>query len=399
MKAILVMVGTELLNGGMIDTNSLYIAEELNKYGIEIESKVVVRDFIPEIIKILKYAKENSDLIIMTGGLGPTIDDLTKEAIAKFLNKKLIIDEDEAIELKYKFRKLNIDFLYENYKEVEKPEGAISFKNDAGMAPGIFVEGIAAFPGVPRELYNLLPKFLKWYSNEFMKEIDSIYIKDIITVGISESILEERVKSLFTEEDIYYEFLVKEYGILIRLQSKTSKKNMVEKIVKNLYNIIGDNIYGEDNDRLETLIVNILKERKETLSVAESCTGGLLSAKIVDVSGASDIFYEGVVTYSNNSKHKRLNVSEESLNTYGAVSGEVALEMLKGLTTNMGIAITGIAGPQGGTIEKPVGTVYIGIKINEEYYVEKFSFKGDRKRIRERVVLQALFNSVKLLKK
>ncbi len=399
MKAILVMVGTELLNGGMIDTNSLYIAEELNKYGIEIESKVVVRDFIPEIIKILKYAKENSDLIIMTGGLGPTIDDLTKEAIAKFLNKKLIIDEDEAIELKSKFRKLNIDFLYENYKEVEKPEGAISFKNDAGMAPGIFVEGIAAFPGVPRELYNLLPKFLKWYSSEFMKEIDSIYIKDIITVGISESILEERVKILFTEEDIYYEFLVKEYGILIRLQSKTSKKNMVEKIVKNLYNIIGDNIYGEDNDRLETLIVNILKERKETLSVAESCTGGLLSAKIVDVSGASDIFYEGVVTYSNNSKHKRLNVSEESLNTYGAVSGEVALEMLKGLTTNMGISITGIAGPQGGTIEKPVGTVYIGIKINEEYYVEKFSFKGDRKRIRERVVLQALFNSVKLLKK
>ncbi|MGL5124280.1 MAG: CinA family nicotinamide mononucleotide deamidase-related protein [Fusobacteriaceae bacterium] len=398
MKAILIIVGTEFLNGGMIDTNSLYIAEELNKYGIEIESKITVRDFIPEIIKILKYAKENSDLIIVTGGLGPTIDDITKEAIGEFLNKKLIVEEEDVIELKLKFKKLNIDFIYENYKEIEKPQGSISFKNDVGMAPSIYVDGVAAFPGVPRELHNLFPKFIKWYRDEFIQEIDAIYIKDIITVGIPESILEEKIKSIFTVKEIYYEFLIKDYGILVRFQCKMSKKNIVEKIIKNLYNIIGNNILGEDDDRGEILLINMLREKGYKLSVAESCTGGLLSSKIVDVSGASTIFHEGLVTYSNSSKNKRLNISEEILNKYGAVSSEVALEMLKGLGTNVGISVTGIAGPHGGTVEKPIGTVYIGIKINEDYYVEKYSFKGTRKRIREKVVLQALFNSIKFLK-
>ncbi|MGL4687545.1 MAG: CinA family protein [Fusobacteriaceae bacterium] len=178
-----------------------------------------------------------------------------------------------------------------------------------------------------------------------------------------------------------------------------SKKNIVEKIVKNLYNVIGNNIYGKDDAKLEILLINILKGQGYILSVAESCTGGLLSAKIVDVSGASEVFHEGLVTYSNSSKNKRLNVSEELLNRYGAVSREVALEMLKGLTTSVGISVTGIAGPHGGTVEKPVGTIYIGIKVNEDYSIEKYNFKGNRKRIRDKVVLQALFNCVKFLKK
>lgn len=399
MKAILIMVGTELLNGGTIDTNSIFIGEELNKYGIEIESKMIVRDFENEIIKALDYAQKNAQLIIVSGGMGPTLDDITKECIAKFLNKPLIIDEIEKNELIEKFRKVSINFNPINLKEVEKPEGAISFKNEVGMANGIFIENIAVFPGVPKELYHLLPKFLKWYKKNYIKDSDEIYIKDLITVGIPESYLEERVKKYFIEKEVYYEFLVKDYGILIRLQSKLSNKKTVEKIVENLYNELGNNIYGEDGERLETLLIDKLKELKMGISVAESCSGGLLSSRIVGVPGASEVFKEGFITYSNSSKIKNLNVKESTLAKFGAVSPEVAREMVEGLTTDVAISITGIAGPDGGTEEKPVGLVYIGIRVREEIIIIKNIFRGNRDRIREKSVIQALFESIKILKK
>lgn len=398
MKAILLMVGTELLNGATVDTNSIFMAEELNKYGIEIESKFVVRDFVDEIEKALAYSKKNSELVIISGGMGPTLDDITKESVAKFLNKKLVVDEKEKDILIDKFKKAGLNFANMNLKEVEKPEGSIVFKNDVGMADGLFIEGIAIFPGVPRELHNLFPKFLKWYSKECMKSYDEIYIKDIITIGIPESTLEAKVKEYFVDESIFYEFLVKDYGILIRLQSKISNKKSVEKIVEKLYNTIGENICGEDNERVETLLVEILKARGESLSLAESCTGGMIASKIVSVSGASEVFKEGLVTYSNNSKIERLNVLPITLEKYGAVSKEVASEMLRGLDTNLAISVTGVAGPSGGTAEKPVGLVYIGIKYNGNVSVEKYNFRGDRDRIREKTTIQALFTALKKIK-
>ncbi len=398
MKAILIMVGTELLNGGFIDTNSIFIGEELNKYGIEIESKIVVRDFKHEIIKGLEYAKKNAELVIVSGGMGPTLDDITKESIADFFNKPLIIDEIERCEFVEKFKRRDTNYKIVNYKEVEKPEGAISFSNDVGMANGIFVEGIAVFPGVPRELYNIFPKFLKWYRENHMHNIDEIYIKDLITVGVPESHLEERVKKYFLSDDVYYEFLVKDYGTLIRLQSRLSHKKVVEKIIENLYNELGNSIYGEDEERLETLLIKKLKEKGMDISVAESCSGGLLSSRIVSVSGASEVFKEGLVTYSNISKMKNLNVKESSLKKYGAVSEEVAKEMAKGLDTDFGISITGIAGPNGGTDKKPVGLVYIGFKIKDEVIAKRFIFRGNRDKIREKSVLQALYESVTILR-
>ncbi|MGL4424675.1 MAG: molybdopterin-binding protein, partial [Cetobacterium sp.] len=180
MRCALLMVGTELLNGATLDTNSIFIAEELNKFGIKIDYKITSGDSLENIIESLKFLKEKSELVIISGGLGATDDDLTKSAISKFLNKKLLVDEAELIELKNKFKKLNIQYLKKNEKEVEKPEGAISIKNDVGMAPAFFIDGIAAFPGVPKELYNMLPKFLKYYTEKFCKKIDPIYIKDII---------------------------------------------------------------------------------------------------------------------------------------------------------------------------------------------------------------------------
>lgn len=399
MKAVLILVGTELLNGGMVDTNSIYMAEQLNKYGIEIESKITVGDDIDEIIKSIDYGKRNSDLVIMSGGLGPTIDDLTKDAIAKYLGKKLIVKEEDLEELKRKFKERRFNFIPNNIKQIERTEGSVFIENGAGMAPAMYDEGIVCFPGVPVELYDMFPKFLKWYSEEKKLGIDEIYIKDLLTCGIGESYLDEEIRDFFTEEGITYEFLVKDFGTMIRLQSKMSNKNIVEKIVEKIYNKIGDNIFGEDSDRLEALIVKKLIEEKKTISVAESCSGGLLASSFIDVPGASEVFMEGLVTYSNEAKMERLGVKKETLEKYGAVSAETAKEMVCGLKTDVGISVTGIAGPGGGTEEKPVGLVYMGIKVDDEIFIEKKIFSGPRRKVRERAVLHSLFCLNKILKR
>ncbi len=397
MKVAVILVGTELLNGGMVDTNSIYIAQELNKYGMEIEFKTVVRDIREEIYKTIDYCKKNVDLIIISGGLGPTIDDITKEVIAEYVKKPLIVDDDELEELKEKFVKGGYTFTNINIKEVEKPEGSITFKNDVGMAPAVYIDDIVAFPGVPRELYNMLPKFLAWYAKEKNLLDDEIYIKDLITYGMPESLIDESVREFFTEEGIYYEFLVKDYGILIRLQSKMSNKNKVEKIIKKIYNKIGEFIFGEDSDRLEKRVVELAKKKNLVISTAESCTGGMLASKLIDVAGVSEVFYEGIVSYSNEAKMERLGVKKETLEKYGAVSEETVKEMLLGLKTDIGLATTGIAGPDGGSEEKPVGLVYMGIKVNDKIYVEKRVFKGDRNKVRERTVSHTLFTLIKIL--
>ncbi|PHI07529.1 CinA family nicotinamide mononucleotide deamidase-related protein [Fusobacterium polymorphum] len=398
MKAGIFLVGTELLNGATIDTNSIYIAEELNKYGIEIEFKMTIRDVMDEIVKALKYAKKNVDLVILTGGLGPTDDDITKEAMAKFLKKKLVVDEKEKQELLKKYKAYK-NPNKTNFKEVEKPEGAISFKNDVGMAPAVYVDGLVAFPGFPNELKNMFPKFLKYYVKENNLK-SQIYIKDIITYGIGESVLETTVKDLFTEGDIFYEFLVKDYGTLIRLQTKIENKKNVAKIVKKLYNRISEFIIGEDDDRIENTIYECLNsgEKPLTISTAESCTGGMIASKLIEVPGISKNFIESIVSYSNEAKIKRLKVKKETLEKYGAVSEEVAREMLAGLKTDIAISTTGIAGPGGGSKDKPVGLVYIGIKVKDEVKVFKRELKGDRNKIRQRAMMHALYNLLKILK-
>ncbi|MFA3905608.1 CinA family nicotinamide mononucleotide deamidase-related protein [Fusobacterium nucleatum] len=399
MKAGIFLVGTELLNGATIDTNSIYIAEELNKYGIEIEFKMTVRDVMSEITKALTYAKKNVDLVILTGGLGPTDDDITKEAMAKFLKKKLVVDEKEKKELLKKYKAYK-NPNKTNFKEVEKPEGAVSFKNDVGMAPAAYIDGMVAFPGFPNELKNMFPKFLKYYVKENNLK-SQIYIKDIITYGIGESVLETTVKDLFTEGDIFYEFLVKDYGTLIRLQTKIENKKNVAKIVKKLYNRISEFIIGEDDDRIENTIYECLNlgEKPLTISTAESCTGGMVASKLIEVPGISENFIESIVSYSNEAKIKRLKVKKETLEKYGAVSEEVAREMLAGLKTDIGISTTGIAGPGGGTKDKPVGLVYIGIKVKNEVKVFKRELKGDRNKIRQRAMMHALYNLLKILSK
>ena len=245
----------------------------------------------------------------------------------------------------------------------------------------------------------MFPKFLKYYVKENNLK-SKIYIKDIITYGIGESVLETTVKDLFTEGDIFYEFLVKDYGTLIRLQTKIENKKNVAKIVKKLYNRISEFIIGEDDDRIENTIYECLNPGKKplTISTAESCTGGMIASKLIEVPGISTNFIEGIVSYSNEAKIKRLKVKKETLEKYGAVSEEVAREMLAGLKTDVGISTTGIAGPDGGTKDKPVGLVYIGIKVKDEVKVFRRELKGDRNKIRQRAMMHALYNLLKILK-
>lgn len=398
MKASIILVGTELLSGGTVDTNSIFMAEELNKYGIEIKNKLTVKDSIEDILIALEFARKNSDLIITSGGLGPTIDDITKDAVAMFLNKKIIVDDEDLAVMMKKFEERQLTYTPNNIKQVEKPEGAVSIQNKVGICPAVYVDGIVSFPGVPSEVYDMFPRFLEWFAKEKDLLVDKIYIRDLLVYGIGEAHLDQIISGFFTEEGIDYEFLVKDFGIIIRLQGKNSNKNIVEKIAEKIYNIIGDNIFGEGNDRLENLVIEKLKEEKLSLSVAESCTGGMLSAKIVGVSGASEVYEEGITTYSNEAKQKRLGVKKETLEKYGAVSKETAEEMVRGLKTDVGIATTGVAGPLGGTPEKPVGLVYMGIKVKDKVVVERKVFVGTRNKIRERATLQCLFYLNKMLK-
>ncbi|BDU50030.1 competence/damage-inducible protein A [Haliovirga abyssi] len=389
MKCYIILVGTELLNGMMVDTNSIYMAENLNRYGVEIVGKSVVGDKIKDIEKTIKYGKEISDFVVISGGLGPTIDDLTRDAVAKFLDKPLTLYKEEFEKIKEKFKRVNIKMAENNIRQAKFPEGAIIIDNKSGAAPAFLIDDIAVFPGVPSEVKETFPKFLNMYFKD--KEKKEMYIKDILVWGLPESELEEKIYDIIlNEKGIFVEFLVKNYGIIIRFLAEKNKKEEIDILKEKIYSRIGKYIFGEDEDRIERLVLKGLENNNYTISTAESCTGGMVATKLIGLSGISKYYKEGLITYSNESKIYRLGVEEEIIVKYGAVSEQTVNEMLDGLKTDVKIAISGIAGPTGGTKEKPVGTVYIGIEVAGEKEIKKYLFRGDREVVRERAALTAL---------
>ncbi len=398
MRAYLILVGSELLNGAMIDTNSIYMAEKLNEIGVEVVGKIFAHDKIEDIKKSISYAKENADLVILSGGLGPTIDDLTKEAIGEYLDKALVVDELHKKEMERKFAERGIKVLTKNLKEVSVIEGSEVFYNEPGIAPAFFIENISAFPGVPMELKNMFPKYLTYIKEKF-KLNEKLIVKDYIVWGIPESLLEEKIKDYFTDDRIFLEFLVKDYGIVVRMVTEEKNSTILNDLSLKLQEVLGDSILYEGYKPSEEVLVKKLLEKGLKISLGESCTGGMITEKIVSVSGASGTLVEGIVTYSNESKVERLRVKEETLNNYGAVSEETVKEMLEGLKTSVAIAVSGVAGPLGGTEEKPVGTVYIGIKLDNEFFINKYLLKGDRERIRIRACYTAINNLLQILEK
>ncbi len=408
MIAEIITVGTEITIGSILNTNVKYLSSRLIELGIEPHYHTSVDDNEVRLINIINIALNRADIIITTGGLGPTDDDITKEMVAKALGLDLIKDLNVESELEKRFQRSNRLMTDNNRKQAYKPLGSEFIINDNGTAPGIYLKAdkkiVIMLPGPPKEL---IPMFEKYVSN-LLKGDTNILIKSINTIGLGESALEVELKSL----DIYVEnfdiaTFAKDGFVEIKIigKGKSSEDLEIEmhNIVTRISDKLGDYIFSFDNISVPESLINNLNRQNLTLSVCESCTGGLITSKITSVAGASKVFDRGIVTYSNQSKIDELRVNPETIKNFGAVSKETAFEMAKGLLekTNSDIAIstTGIAGPDGGSEEKPVGLVYMCIMTKNKYEIIKNIFFGNRVSIQEKASLSALAEINKFLKK
>lgn len=402
MKAEILCVGTELLLGDIINTNAQYLAKRLANLGIDVYHQSVVGDNTKRLKEELKESFNRADIVITTGGLGPTPDDLTKETGAEFFNKKMLLDEESLEKLNSYFLKNGKEKLKgNNIKQAYFPEDAVIFANDHGTAPGcgLDVNGkiLIILPGPPSEMKfmfeNSVVPFLKKYSNSVLES------KVLRVTGIGEGVLAEEIKDLIdSNTNPTIATYAKEWEVTLRITAKSDTKEAALKLIKpmknELYKRFGDNIYGEDDTSIEAVIANLLIKKDLTIATAESCTGGLIASKLINYPGVSSVFMEGAVTYSNAAKMRRLGVKPETLDKFGAVSKETAHEMAEGIAktsgTNIGLSTTGVAGPGGGTPQKPVGLVYIGLYINGKVIVKKLESSGTRDKIRNRATMYAL---------
>jgi len=391
-------IGNEVLCGKIVNTNSAYIAEACEKIGAKVVYQQVVADSVNEIVKGLKQAYSYADLVLTIGGLGPTVDDLTRQGVATFFGERLVYDEELFQTLKNYFGRMNYPMPSSNERQAYRFENGSAIPNPNGTAPGLFLEknnqSIFLLPGPPNELKAMFSKNILSYLNE---KIDEPRISRSYRLhGIGESHAEEKIMKLYEKYPYltiapYCSISYVDYVVSTIQRYEKSLNDFEEEFLIQL----GEYCIGDQTCKLNEEIVRILTENKLTLATAESCTGGLLASEIVNVEGASKIFLEGVVTYSNESKIKRLTINPDMLVEYGAVSEQVAKAMsqnLKSITgTDVTISITGIAGPSGGTELKPVGLVYIGLTLGDKTSVHSYIFSGNREKIRERTATRAMF--------
>lgn len=393
MKAEILSIGTEILLGDIVNTNSQYIAMELAALGIDVYYQGTVGDNEDRLLKSFEESLKRSDIVITTGGLGPTNDDITKEIAAKYFNQELELHEPSWNKIKEYFKKLGKEMSDNNKKQAYFPKEAIILENNNGTAPGaIFKKDnktIIVIPGPPREMKAMFEESVKPYLQSITDEI--LISKTIRTFGLGESTLESKVIDIIeSQKNPTVAPYAKEMEAILRVTAKAKTKedanSLIDPIIEEIKSRIGNFIYGEEDTTLEDVVAKKLVDKNLTISVAESCTGGMVASSLINYPGISKVFMEGCVTYSNEAKINRLGVKKETLEKYGAVSEETAKEMAEGicksLNTNIGISTTGVAGPEGGTIEKPVGLVYMGIHINGVTKVKKYNFNGNRSRVR-----------------
>lgn len=407
MKAEILCVGTELLLGDIVNTNAVYLAKELAKLGINVYHQAVVGDN-PERLKAsLKEALSRCDLVITTGGLGPTCDDLTKETAAEVLKLPMEENAEELQHIKEYFKKINRTMTDNNRKQALIPKGAVILKNGFGTAPGILAENngkfLALLPGPPREMRpmfdNELAPILKKYTGK------TLVSRTIHIFNVGESSVESKLKDLMNSlENPTLAPYAKDGEVLLRVtaaaESTEKGYEMIEPVIEKVRETIGNEyIYGIDVGNLQTALVKALHEKNLKIATAESITGGLVSKRITEVSGSSEVFECGICSYSNNIKHSVLGVSQETLDTFTEYSAETALEMAKGFRrisgADIGISTTGIAGPNGGTDEKPVGLVYVAVDSDNYSDVKKLllsrGFSEEREFIRYLASSHALY--------
>jgi nicotinamide-nucleotide amidase len=394
MKAEIITIGDELLIGQVIDTNSAFIATKLNEAGIYVHQITSVSDNREHIIEALGNASQKADLILITGGLGPTNDDITKLTLCEYFNVGLRFDKEAYKDVEYMFKIRGREVTEVNRKQAELPENCIALRNKNGTAPGMWfdVSGkiYVSMPGVPYEMKALMedeviPKLQKQFT------LPVIVHRNVLTIGIGESVLAEKIaawEASLAQDNIKLAYLPSIGMVRLRLSTKGSDRVLLEKTVQKkiteLQSLVGEFIFGYENDTLQEIVGKLLKERKQTIATAESCTGGYISHLITSIAGSSDYYVGSVITYSYEIKTLELNVNAEVLNKRGAVSQEVveqmASEVRKKFKTDYSIAVSGIAGPGGGTPEKPVGTVWIAIATPQRVFSKKFQFANNRMR-------------------
>jgi nicotinamide-nucleotide amidase len=404
MQAEIITIGDEILIGQVVDTNSAFLASELHKIGIRVERITSVKDRRDSIITALDEASRRSRLIIMTGGLGPTLDDITKQSLAEYFQTKLTLNEQVLQHIKYLLYARGTELNERNIRQAEIPEGCKILHNTSGTAQGMWFEKndtvYISLPGVPFEMESImkdygLPLIEKTFQLPPLRHIT------ILTHGLAESAMAVKIepweKALPASLNLAY---LPSPGILkLRLScfdSETSNdSDLLREETAKLQSIIGNYIFGYDNDTIEEVTGQLLREKKRTLAVAESCTGGKIASLITSVPGCSDYFLGSVTAYSNAVKCHILGVQSASIQSHGAVSREVAEEMARGVRdrfhSDISIATTGIAGPSGGSIEKPVGTIWIALVTEKAVRCEKFNMGEHRGRNIQKAAIAALF--------
>ena len=387
MSAEIICVGTELLLGDILNRNAQFLAIELAKLGIPHYYQTVVGDNHQRLHQVIETAINRANILIFTGGLGPTPDDLTCETIANFFGAPLIERPEIIEDITRKYAKRGRKMTPSNRKQALIPQGAEILPNPMGTAPGIIWEprqgiSIFTFPGVPSEMHGMWREtaipYLK--SQGWGQEI--IHSRTLRFWGIAESALAEKVASYLNLSNPTVAPYSSKGEVKLRVSAKAKSEAEAEKLIqpveKQLQEIAGVSYYGSDGDSLASVVGNLLRNAKQTLSVAESCTGGGLGQMLTEISGSSDYFWGGIVSYDNSVKEKALGINPNDLKEFGAVSATVAEQMAIGvkerLGTTWGISITGVAGPNGGTEAKPVGLVYIGL-AGPERLVESFEFQ------------------------
>lgn len=399
----LISVGTELLLGNIVNTNTQFLAEKCALLGLSMYHQVVVGDNKDRLAEVIRTALKRSDVVILTGGLGPTEDDLTKEVCAEVMGFPLEEDPHTREKLEQYFKNsIYTEIPENNWKQVIIPAGAMVLDNDNGTAPGLILEkyGKSAIllPGPPSELYPLFMNQVFPYLQKLQPEV--IRSQMIKVCGMGESQVEDKILDLIDKQgNPTIATYAKTGEVHIRVTAKASDeeeaKKLVKPVVKEIKSRLGDYVYTtREDETLEMAVVKLLQKYELTVTTAESCTGGLLAGRIVNVPGASEVFNEGFITYSNKAKRKNLDVSKSTLKKYGAVSEQTAREMATGgvfaTDSDACVAVTGIAGPDGGTEEKPVGLVYIATYMKDKVSVERYQFKGNRAKIREQAVVKGL---------
>ncbi len=405
----IICVGNELLIGDTLNTNTQYLSQQLANLGIDVQYQMVVGDDDATLTEAVSVASSRSDIVIFSGGLGPTYDDMTKETVCKVAGEALVIDEPSLEAIRSFFERLGRTMADSNEKQALRPTNGKSLPNANGTAPGIYLYKAGThyilLPGPPNELKPMFQEEVVPILREFSTSVITSKIYSL--VGIGESDLVGKIGHLMNESvNPRIAPYAKLGSVNIRLTAKTSTahegQELIDQTSAALSPFIDEYCYSTEGESLEKVVIDLLRKKHMTLSMAESCTGGLLSSRIVSIPGASDVYLNGFTTYSNQAKEKWLGVARDILLEYGAVSEAVAIEMSEGVknvsATNVGIGVTGIAGPDGGTEDKPVGMVCISVSVEDETKVRTYHITGNRQKVREygaQYALRQLYEMIK----